>query len=163
MECLVCDWPECTLAELLGRIDNDDLLVCLALDFAERVVPLSPDPRLAAYWLQGARDGVEAALREGQRSGWSDLIASKIWVETMRHAAWAVAEALVVVGSRSQRAEHVGVTAIWAREASRMAEHDTDEECVWQLRHTRRLACTCKALAEAEPDGRRLRNSLLTR
>jgi hypothetical protein len=165
-ECPVCDFPKDeVIYPLIDRIDDEDLQITLACDFAEHVADLTEDPDISRGWLDAARGRkensaalerarvrAERARREEPREPGS--MSAKTWAAiAVQRALWA---ALHPGTSHKALSEtwNAAANAAWATE-------DRPDEVDWQVSHMRELACTCRHTPAAGPPCDRNRVSLL--
>lgn len=168
-KCPAHDFPETDdLRVILDRIDDPSLIINLACDFANHVRNMTPNPLDTDKWLLAVRrscaDQASAGL-DVLENAEEAIKASRIAVDTAVgpafYAAGAVSYAAqTIVQPTSARAIDIAndaaLQAVMAvtTDAAERAEHK------WQIRHTRKRACTCLVL-EPAPPGARSRNSLL--
>ena len=140
--------PDANTKTLLWLIKDENLLVHLACDMADRVAYLTPDSGAAQDALQAARAWQEApsALNfahhaaEEARNGLN--LAECIAAQSAIFHTTGTATAAVVGVRRecSARAEQV---AMCARQARAEAGDSPEQEEAWQRAHIRAATCTC--------------------
>lgn len=145
--CPFCE-QDSDIDTLLRLIKDEDLLVTLACDMAERVIYLTPDPGAADDSLRKARAWQDepSALNfshraaEEARNGLR-LVESIAAQNAVFHASGCAMAA--VVGIRRQCVERATQAAMHARVARVEAEQSPVQEEAWQRAHIRVFACTC--------------------
>ena len=178
-KCPACDFPHSTVQALLGRIDNLELLVTLACDFADRVVGRSLRPTEARERLRAAREW-ESKPKEALRAAdkalalmntlEKDDLAEIAKGTTLRArataaVAWATWAASWAIAARKssepeETIKEVQQVAGDVAEAAGWVAYDSERK--WQLNHAEELACTCPRVPKIGLPGIRGRNSLLT-
>ena len=157
--CPVCDNPETSVLLLIDRINDPDLLVTLACDFAERTLNMPPYPIATSEWLRTIRDWRDnpQAVQELRRM----MAGANSGVE----AAFQTAKtAIATIGRRSPAwaiADVKAATRKTAKITGMMGKGSNPDETKWQLEHTKVQACTCLLPRNAHPQDGRSRNSLL--
>jgi hypothetical protein len=169
-KCPSCDFADGSLGALLLRIDDCDLLITLACDFAERVADLTPDPSKTREWLQAARvwETDPEATNEAREAA---SAAANVVDAATNGAAWAAANAVsqaawsmvrsAIVAEASAASAAINAAALAESAVNAADAADATAECEWQLVHVQELACTCPAIPEVGQPGPRGRNSLL--
>lgn len=164
MSCPVCDHTDLSVQALLGRLDDLNTIIALALDFAEHVVGQTINPDEAKGWLTSARtwreDPDEARKVAGAARAWSPG-------KSVQQGAWAAGKAILwataaasMAGTQGASVRALEKTAKYAVRAAvneaykeartrgegvHAADAAADEatEGKWQLSHARELACVC--------------------
>lgn len=161
LECPVCDFAKTdNLWTILDRIDNPDLIINLACDFAARVRDISPNPLETDRWLDAARNWRSDRAAADASASAARVAAEKATGPFFSSAAWAVWQAVSAVGEpRVTKARTAAADAATARIDASGVDWAAERE--WQQEHTCELACTCVAILTARELGTRSRNSLL--
>lgn len=160
---MACDFENSNLYDILRAIEDEDLLVELACDFAARVADDTDNPAQTLEildtlshkiwqkepWLieeaiENIREWTESPEEGAYTAGYAILHAAK--------AAW------IAQSPKPERKRHlyepVSKKAVWSAWYAAHAVDDMESEEDWQLEHTRkRMFCSCP-LAMARPEDR---------
>lgn len=158
--CLICtllDKGDITAA--FAEITDRGLLVRLACDIADHVADLGPNRAQTRAWLRATRDyqadpKAAKSAAENTREAWSkaEKANSPTW-KAARAAAWATS-----VSNHGEAAAWMTWQTAWAA-AEAVSDPHTERD--WQVRHTRKSACTCITPLSPHAIETRSRTSLL--
>jgi hypothetical protein len=163
-KCPVCDHPLDDVQTLLELIDSPDLLVTLALDFAEHVARLSPYPSETRARLGLSREWkANPEMAYFADAAWADYVASERAARAAAEAEKAAERAAIEAIDHQGPGVVVKATqaaAGWAIASVEAGQEVAERERVWQRTHIEALACTCEPPLEAGAQDRSRISSL---